>query len=268
MVEVHIFHGGLSNFGFMCLRREMEDQGSIDPYLDMLRKLSLLDERLTRVLAERKGALEKLDVLKKRSKEARSRRDQSRSLYENLKLRYDAEEREIEAEQKGLESRRRALSTFSNYKVHQSASAEVERARKLLEARQDSLLLSLEQLESFEKELERSSSDYSEAKTVYDGFLDESKQLFGRLEERYLKALNERSLTVESVPERILNDYEVVRARYPLDPIVAVVNQQCQGCFVTVPPQAMVDLAGRTKLIRCRGCRRILYLPDQAEGGE
>lgn len=59
------------------------------------------------------------------------------------------------------------------------------------------------------------------------------------------------------VPADWLKRYDAMRAAIP-NPIVAIVNNSCGGCFYALPAQDLAEARSR-KLVVCKDCFRILY---------
>lgn len=66
------------------------------------------------------------------------------------------------------------------------------------------------------------------------------------------------------IDERTMSAYNRIRASvFNKLAVVPVYNgNACGGCFNTITPQRLVDIAGGTKLVICEHCGRILVSPD------
>ena len=81
-------------------------------------------------------------------------------------------------------------------------------------------------------------------------------------EEAKLRA--ERDACAEKIDARTMSAYD--RIRQSCNNHLAVVsvfnNDSCGGCFNTIAPQRLIDIASNKKMIICEYCGRILVNPD------
>ena len=81
-------------------------------------------------------------------------------------------------------------------------------------------------------------------------------------EEAKLRA--NRDACAEKIDARTMSAYE--RIRKSCNNHLAVVsvfnNDSCGGCFNTIAPQRLIDIASNRKMIICEHCGRILVNPD------
>lgn len=80
-------------------------------------------------------------------------------------------------------------------------------------------------------------------------------------EEQALEA--KRNACAEKIDARTLSAYDRIRSsnRNHLA-VVSVFNGACGGCFNSIAPQRLIDIASNKKLIVCEYCGRILVNPD------
>ncbi len=75
-------------------------------------------------------------------------------------------------------------------------------------------------------------------------------------EEKLLKASEEAATQIE---ERVLKGYRKIREnmRNRLA-VVSIDREACGGCFAVIPPQTLIELKQRIRLIHCENCGRLL----------
>lgn len=76
--------------------------------------------------------------------------------------------------------------------------------------------------------------------------------------------LEKRNALAAKIDERTISAYDRIRGSVKNRlAVVAVYNENaCGGCFSTITPQKLVDIASGTKLVICEHCGRILVNPD------
>lgn len=81
-------------------------------------------------------------------------------------------------------------------------------------------------------------------------------------EEKALKT--KREALAEKIDERTMSAYERIRASVHNHlAVVSVFNENaCGGCFNTIIPQRLIDIASMNKLVICEHCGRIIVSPE------
>ena len=74
----------------------------------------------------------------------------------------------------------------------------------------------------------------------------------------------EHEKLAESVPPGLLDHYEKMLKTSDRLAVVEVSNGTCYGCFLTIPPQQVIDIQKRGGLHYCPRCHRILFSKDNA----
>lgn len=227
-------------------------------------KLSRIDASLARITAERRKLEEQLAEKVSNLKKLKEKLEDRQLSFRDRQTKYQREEKRLKEEEQKLIDRRKALASFSNYKLQQAAEKEIEQSSKQLSMQETTLLQSLEGIEQQEQELLVLQADYEKLQKECADFDEEVKGTFSNLEERAEDKQSAREKVLPLVNQAFLTQYKRVSSRYALDPVVAVENQRiCSGCFIQVPPQMIVQIAKGADLVNCRGCGRILYLVEE-----
>ena len=76
--------------------------------------------------------------------------------------------------------------------------------------------------------------------------------------------MERREACAEKIDARTMSAYERIRQSVHNHlAVVSVYNgNACGGCFNTITPQRLVDIASGNKLIICEHCGRIIVNPD------
>jgi predicted nucleic acid-binding Zn-ribbon protein len=107
--------------------------------VELLFEVSQLDQRIARVIAQRRQQLGTIQDRSRQFDESKVAFEQATVNANAVRDRYDVEQKEIRADREKLKARRKALSTFNNHKVQQGALVEIERSERLISAREESL---------------------------------------------------------------------------------------------------------------------------------
>jgi len=237
-------------------------QENQDTVISTLIRISKIDAALAGILAERKklesNLVEQRDALDKLQRESAKRN----SRLADSKQKYAKAEKLLREEQQKLVDRRKALTSLQNYKLQSAAEKEIDHVSRGLSVREGTLVDSLDEMEKLEEAVAEISEQISKLEESLKKDEEDAEATFGTLEEREAEYLSQREDSISEVDESALQLYDRVRQRFPMDAVVPVTNQTCTGCFMKIVPQTMVEISRGEKLVRCRGCSRILYMGD------
>lgn len=232
---------------------------------DNLIALSKLDVALLALVGQRNKLQKELDdkkALVKRAEEESYRRG---ALLRDKQERYRKEEKLIKEEHDKLINRRKALASFTNYKVQQGAEKEIEQANKQLRIREDALLNVMEEIERLDKDFKAVEENRQNAVSAYEEVAKNAGQVFAEIEDEHATVAQRRSTLAGSLESQALSLYDRVRVKYPADPVVPVKEGSCSGCYMRMQPQVINNLHTKAALVRCPGCGRILYQEQRKE---
>lgn len=126
---------------------------------------------------------------------------------------------------------------------------------------EDKILQIMEKIEQTNVELEEKKKEVAEAEKK----LKEQENFLRLEEERLNKLLEEkqeiRKKIAAEIDETSLAIYQKLWNRYKNKglAVVPIKGEVCGGCFLSLPPQVVVDIKTNKKLIQCENCSRILY---------
>jgi predicted nucleic acid-binding Zn-ribbon protein len=233
--------------------------------LDKLRQLAEIDSSKGRILAEKERSTREIAQKKDIAKKLYLESEDAKKTLDSLKAQYDEENEWVKSEREKIKGRKKSLSTFTNFKVQQDIQKEINRVEKLVDVREESILLMLDQLEQSSKKHSELFEKFDKLRSEIVEAQDSMQEIFSAFEKRYQEKESLRSSIVATIPKDIFLTYENVRNRHQIDPVAPIVNGRCGACNTQTPPQDIVLLSSEQKLIRCRGCMRILYIEKARE---
>lgn len=235
---------------------------STDTALKQLAALSVLDIALARIAAERIALEKKRAELTTTLSQRESERSRTQAQLQDQEKAVARERQELARESENLVARRKALSTLGGQKIQQAATREIDLAARELKGREE---LFAKHQATLDPLRERVSGAEQALRAAQDGARDAVSEIegtFATLQEREARHRSARAQAVASIDRELLTGYERVKQKHLMDPVVAVRNSICSGCFVAVGPQLLVKISRGDALIRCPGCGRILYIDD------
>jgi len=232
---------------------------------DNLIALSKQDLTLLALTGQRNKLQKELNDKKAVVKKAEEEAVRRGILLKEKQERYRKEEKLIKEEHDKLINRRKALASFTNYKVQQGAEKEIEQSGKQLRIREDALLTVMEDIERLEKEYKVADEARINAVNAYEAVAKDAGQVFSEIEDQHATVSDKRTAIATALESQALTMYDRVRNKYPADPVVPVKEGSCSGCYMRMQPQVINSIQAKTALVRCPGCGRILYQEQRKE---
>jgi predicted nucleic acid-binding Zn-ribbon protein len=224
--------------------------------------LSNTDSSLASIAAEKK----KLDAELKARRTALDQKlldaQSKRSALDDRKRRHAKDEKVLNEERAKLVDRRKALATFNQPKIQQAADREIGAAADALNAQEEGLIGMLAELEASETETKTAEAAAAKLQSEFDAYTKELQATLINLEDRQRDHEARRAEIVKAVPPGPLSIYTKVRERHAQKVVAAVSKNSCTGCFMSLVPQVLVQVARAENIVKCPGCGRILCLEE------
>ena len=152
------------------------------------------------------------------------------------------------------------LNTVRNNAEYQATLFQIEAVRKERDATQEECLKLIEGIDPLKAELAAAEAAAAEERKVMDGFLREAEALRTSRAGAIAEVKARRDAMTEPLPEDLLETYEgLFKTRDGLA-VCAVEDTYCQGCFNKVTMNDVAKLMGKSSIVLCGSCQRILYL--------
>lgn len=233
----------------------------MNPLIDGLLKLQVIDRKLIRVknrierspkvLAAARSEIERRQaVLNAKLAEIKSQ-EVSMGLKES-----ELKEHETRIEKLKQQQYSRGLKN----KEFQALSHEIQGEKANSSFIQDDILKSMEQVEAQKAEAEVLQKEVSTAKEAFkaeeakvESELSDLREQLGGLQER-------RDDAARGIDEGIISRYERIMNAKEDAALSEVVDKVCQGCFMSLTSQMLLNLRSSSELVVCPTCARMLYL--------
>jgi len=231
--------------------------------LQQLIHLQEVDNQLEEI-REKRAEVEQL-ILHVREPLTQLESERDLGIEEIGKLREEARGLEL-ATQEFTEKIRKSQEKLSRIKTQEEYFAlqkEIEGMERKKEEDEENLLRNMEQLESTQKEKDELSARCTEEEKNFQEKREEmlaDSTLFDS-REKELKARREKIL--EKINPRHLAYYNKVFQHKGGPAVVRIIDGNCQGCHMNLPPQLFNDVRKGASIITCSFCNRILYVENQ-----
>lgn len=231
--------------------------------IDNLIEIGKLDSQIARILIEKNQAVKKYNDIDKSLNQRALVLSEKSNLLKSKQEKYSQEERNIKEERQKLVDRRKAIYSFNDYKVQQTAQKEIEFASKQLDAREEHLIPVLDEIEILKKDYDNVFNDCKALKQSLDKLKNDKIAIEANYKKREEESLQKRDKIIQDIPREALQEYNKAKVRNPIDPVVAITSDSlCGGCSMKLGSQILVEVSRGDRIIRCPGCNRVLYIAN------
>lgn len=210
----------------------------------------------------------KLEIVafEKQASQLQTKLEQAKSAAHDARKEVDKLELEMKAFDAAEREKKNRLENSTDYKNYQALKNEIETLKRKQHEYEDVVLNAWNVLEAAQKEFERVKQEHAVGSKELHEAIAKKQEEIAKLEADLVQRKHERIEKEKPVPQEWLEKYALMRARVS-DPVVPVLQGACSACVYSVTEQDLLSLRHR-KLLQCKGCFRLLYSPELAQGSE
>ncbi len=228
---------------------KMVDLQNIDTKIYNINKeLSKLPRDLDKLLEEFNPRQKKYNNKKNNLKEMEA---------ENLKCKMELDENTSK-----LKSLQERLSKVQNAKELSAVDKEINGIKNAIGETEEKNIKLLDDIDDIKKEISEEDQVIKEEKKRVDE-LNKKIKIKTNETSGELKTLErERMKIANTLPQELLDKYEFIFEKKEGKAIVAVKEEVCTGCYMSIPPQVISDIRKGFEIFYCQYCSRMLYYPE------
>ena len=250
---------------FVSIQKSFADSDlSVAEKLKTLYALQQADTEIDKILQLRGELPMEVEALEAELVELKTKADRISELIEGYTASIAANKLNIAECDDQIEKYKSQLDNISNSREYDSLNKEIENQGLLRQIAEKNINETKERIFEKKNELEV----VKEKITVRTEDLKAKKQELATIVEATSKEeerlLAERETCAAKIDDRTMSAYEHIR--HSCNNRLAVVSvfngNACGGCFNTIAPQRLIDIASNKRMIICEYCGRILVNPD------
>ncbi len=250
---------------FVSIQKSFADSDlSVEEKLKTLYALQQADNEIDKIMQLRGELPLEVESLENEISELKAKSAHISEQIDGMNARIAESKHNIVECEAQLEKYRSQLDNVSNSREYDSLNKEIENqgllkaiAEKNIDEAKRSILEKKTDLEALKEKIDVKNADLKakneELATIVESTAEEEKKLRVK-----------RDACAEKIDARTMSAYE--RIRQSCNNHLAVVSvfngDSCGGCFNSIPPQRLIDIASNKKMIICEYCGRILVNPD------
>ncbi len=167
--------------------------------------------------------------------------------------------RQTDAEIQNLEGK---LNVIKNNAEYQAILFQIEAVKKERDKYEEELLALLEKVPGLEDATNSATAALAEDEKVFVEFKAEASKVLAAQEEEVLKVSHGRDDLLDGISLELVDEYERLFTVRDGQAICGVEAQFCQGCYSKITVNDVAKLRGKSLVVRCGSCQRVLYLPE------
>ncbi|MBP5549447.1 MAG: hypothetical protein K6E44_06995 [Bacteroidales bacterium] len=250
---------------FVSIQKNFADSDiSVEEKLKILYELQKADVAIDKIISRRGELPEEVKALEEEIAVLKAKISKLNELNAGLNLSIAENKEKAVASEDAAEKYRAQLNQIQNSREYDSIEKEIENldlekqiANKFVGEAKMKIAENKAAIEEIEQKIDVRNEDLRIKKEELDNIAKTTAA-----EESTLKT--KRDALAEKIDERTMSAYERIRASVHNHlAVVSVFNENaCGGCFNTIIPQRLIDIASMKKLVICEHCGRIIVSPE------
>lgn len=161
-----------------------------------------------------------------------------------------------------VKDRQNKMMQVQTSREHQALLKEIEENKRLLKETEDRILQFIEQIEQLEGEVATLENLCSGEQQLLVEAIETVEKEIKRIEVSKKSVVLQREKEAATLQAPYLKRYTMLLQRRDGLAVVALNDNVCQGCYMGLPPQQVIEIRKFDKLNLCPTCQRILYYKE------
>lgn len=249
---------------FVSLQKAFADSElSVEEKLKTLYALQEADNAIEKIVQLRGELPAEVEVLEQEIASLNAKGVQIETLIDEYNNSIEANKQNIIELDEQISKYQKQLENIANSREYDSINKELENqgllrqiAEKNIYELKAAIVTKKDDLEALNQKIEVRNEDLAAKKEELAVIVESTSAEEAKLQARRDECAAKIDARTMSAYERIRNSVHNHLA------VVSVFNDACGGCFNTITPQRLIDIASNKKLVICEHCGRIIVNPD------
>lgn len=257
---------------FVSLRKNFaENEQLVQEKLKTLYELQNTDIEIDKLLQLRGELPEEVSALESEVESLKTKKARMEEMIDGYNQGIENDKKHIDELDKEIEEYRKKLENISNSREYDSVNKELENQGLLRAISEKNIREAREAIDSRRQDIERIDdrisireadleAKRSELSTITEATAPQEKELVAR-REAFISKLDERTISAYERIRKSTHNHLAVVSPFPKNED-GTYGDACGGCFHTITPQRLIDIASGKKLVICEHCGRIIVNPE------
>lgn len=257
---------------FVSLRKNFaENEQLVQEKLKTLYELQNTDIEIDKLLQLRGELPKEVSALESEVESLKTKKARMEEMIDGYNQGIENDKKHIDEFDKEIEEYRKKLENISNSREYDSVNKELENQGLLRAISEKNIREAREAIDSRRQDIERIDdrisireadleAKRSELSTITEATAPQEKELVAR-REAFISKLDERTISAYERIRKSTHNHLAVVSLFPKNED-GTYGDACGGCFHTITPQRLIDIASGKKLVICEHCGRIIVNPE------
>lgn len=257
---------------FVSLRKNFaENEQLAQEKLKTLYELQNTDIEIDKLFQLRGELPEEVSALESEVEALKTKKARMEEMIDGYNQGIENDKKHIDELDKEIEEYRKKLENISNSREYDSVNKELENQGLLRAISEKNIREAREAIDSRRQDIERIDdrisireadleAKRSELSTITEATAPQEKELVAR-RESFISKLDERTISAYERIRKSTHNHLAVVSLFPKNDD-GTYGDACGGCFHTITPQRLIDIASGKKLVICEHCGRIIVNPE------
>jgi len=155
------------------------------------------------------------------------------------------------------------LNQIKTNKEYTTMVGEIESHKADNSLLEEEIINFIDKIDEAKERLDQEKQKFAEESKSIDTQIKEVEQQVKDIDVSIVALKKKREALTPLVDKKILSEYERILAGRDGQALAEVVNGNCSGCYMQLPPQVVNEVCMKEKIILCENCQRILYIQDE-----
>ncbi len=161
-----------------------------------------------------------------------------------------------------VKDRQNKMMQVQTSREHQALLKEIEENKRLVKETEDRILQFIEQIEQLEEEATTLENLCAGEQQLLAQEIENVDKEIKRVEVSKKSVVSQRDIAASELRATDLKRYTLLINKRDGLAVVPIIDSVCQGCYMALPPQQVIEVRRADKLNICPTCQRILYYKE------
>ncbi len=227
--------------------------------LEKLIELQAIDNQIKKSRQEYAKQEKAITALQEKVRKTQTRLDIVQGNLAEQQKEHRRLERELEDKEKNIKKYKNQLLTVKTNREYQALQKEIDTHESEKGGIEEKILQVLEVIDDLQSEIKESKEQVKASENKVATETEEKQAQLAELQKEIDLKQTQRNKICQEIPAKLLTEYDKLLLRRVGLAVTKVLDCNCQGCYINIPPQDYEELKRGDKIYYCSNCSRILY---------
>lgn len=231
--------------------------------------LQTLDSQIYALKNEKEAIPQQLEALKEKFEATKESLKAYEKKTQELLSEKKAKELELASKEEQAKKLQTQLYQLKTNKEYSAMLKEIEGVKADGSQLEDQILNVMEALEAEKINVQKGKDEFAKEEVKFKEEEKKIQQRTKEIEQRLTQLGDQRKGLTVDIESRVLAHYDKILNNRDGLALARVIDNACEGCRMSLPPQVINLIKMYERLISCEVCQRILYIEEEIpQGGE